>query len=91
MISQRDLPRRMRIAGFFASIIAVAALAGTADNHHAGFGHAVTNGEQVFLFVIAALPLAAPAIRTSDPDPSCKTSSEAPKRADNSPRTKRQN
>ncbi len=64
MISKRDLPQRMRLAGLFAIIIALAALAVTilADNHNAGFGHTVTRGEQMSLFVIASVLLAAQTI-----------------------------
>ena len=64
MANKRALRPRMRLAGLWASIIAVAALAVTvrADNHNAGFGHTVTRGEQMFLLLIASLLLATQAI-----------------------------
>ena len=60
MVNKRDVPVRERLAGLWASIIAVAALTVTllADNHNAGFGHAVTRGQQTFLLSIASLLLA---------------------------------
>ena len=59
MVKKTDLQLRMRLAGLVGSIIAVAALAVTvlADDHNAGFGHTVTSGEQVFLFVVASMLL----------------------------------
>jgi hypothetical protein len=64
MVNKADLQLRTQLAGVLASIIAVAAFAVTvlADNHNAGFGHIVTRGEQMFLFVIASLLLVAQAL-----------------------------
>ena len=64
MIDRRDRPPRRRLAGLLASSIAVVALAvtGLAGNRSAGFGHTVTHGEQMFLFAIALLLLAAQAV-----------------------------
>jgi hypothetical protein len=67
MVNKMRIQLRMRLAGLLASIIAVAALAVTvlAGNHNAGFGHIVTGGEQMFLFVIASLLLVAQTIANS--------------------------
>ena len=64
MIDKRNPSPSRRPVGLLASIIAATALAVTvlADNHDAGFGHTVTHGEQMFLFVIASLLLVAQAI-----------------------------
>jgi len=64
MNTKRDLAPRLGLAGLLASVIAVAAMAVTilADNQNAGFGQIVTRREQMFLFVIAWLLLAAQAI-----------------------------
>lgn len=64
MTAKRKPSPRKHLAGLLASIIAVAAPAVTvlADNHDAGFGHTVTHGEQIFLFVIASMLLVAEAI-----------------------------
>jgi uncharacterized PurR-regulated membrane protein YhhQ (DUF165 family) len=64
MANKTDLTLRVRVAGLFAAIIAVAAMAVAvlADNHNGGFGHTVTRGEQMFRFVIASLLLVAQTI-----------------------------
>lgn len=64
MNTKRDLAPRLRLSGLLASLIAVAAMAVTilADNQNAGFGQIVTRREQMFLFVIAWLLLAAQTI-----------------------------
>lgn len=61
MNTKTDLVPRLRLGGLLASVIAVAAMAVTilADNQNAGFGQIVTRREQMFLFVIALLLLAA--------------------------------
>lgn len=64
MNTKRDVAPRLRLAGLLASVIAVAAMALTilADNQNVGFGQIVTHLEQIFLFVIALLLLAAQTI-----------------------------
>ena len=64
MNTKSDLAPRLRLAGLLASVIAVAAMAVTilADNQNAGFGQIVTRREQMLLFVIASLLLAAQTI-----------------------------
>lgn len=61
MTINRGLSPRVRLTGLLASVIAVFALGVTllARNSNIGFGHTVTRHQQMSLFVVALLLLAA--------------------------------